>query len=194
MLKDLYKISLKWAYPVQSLRPQVVKIPENVFEIANTIKTINGHKTLQGTANLFLAMNKLQKPFPSFNRLIPAIYAYWNNVKGGSDTTTKLMDDCILRVPKSHLNPETAACNRLIMLTFVLCHRLFQVFKFANPVNWFKSLWSYREAFCQQRTFHSTLIKCDLIFNKELEKMVNPPGEQEDQLTPQAIPRRRQPS
>jgi hypothetical protein len=54
---------------------------------------------------------RLPKPFPSFERLIPAIYAFWNIVKGGSETTTKLMDDCVTKIPKVQTNAESVACE-----------------------------------------------------------------------------------
>ena len=107
VLEDLKDLTLDWAYPEIRNGPQVVSIPDEIFEIAEKIPTINGKETLQGTANLwFELMFKTPKPFPSFKRFIPGIYAYWNSVKGGSDTTTKLMDDCSLRIPKCHLNPK----------------------------------------------------------------------------------------
>ena len=101
VLKTLKDFSLHWAYPPDDHlneatttnrrrhSSKVLHIPQRIFQIASEIKTINGNETLQGTANLWFAMTQLQKPFPSFLRLIPAIYAFWNVVKGGSDTTTK---------------------------------------------------------------------------------------------------------
>ena len=167
VLKDLKETSLDWAYPVLTQRQQVVTIPDEIFAIADSIPTINGHETLQGTANLWLAMCKLPKPFPSFLRLIPAIYAFWNAVKGGSDTLTKLMDDCILRVPKCHLNPETAAITRMIMLILTLCHCLFQVISTNSHLN-YPSLHHYRAAASAWTTFHVSLLQCNQIFKAEL--------------------------
>ena len=195
VLKDLFELSLQWAYPTLTQRPQVVIVPEHILAIADTIKTINGRETLQGTANLWLAMCKLQKPFPSFNRMIPAIYAFWNAVKGGSDTTTKLMDDCVLRVPKSHLNAESAACNRVIMITFVLCHRLFQIFS-ADPELNYPSLHNYRAAASARTTFHQSLLQCYQIFRSELQTSDDDPESGATMQRPEtnAQNRRTQPS
>ena len=112
VLNDIFQFSLSWAYPATGPANKCITVPSSIQKIATTIPTINGSETLQeGTVNIWHSLCKLQKPFPSFIRLIPAIYAFWNSVKkGGSDTTTKLMDECILRVPKCHLNTETAAC------------------------------------------------------------------------------------
>ena len=71
------------------------------------------------------------------------------------------------------------------MLVFVLCHRLFQVFKFNDPVNQFKSLLNYRDAASAQTTFHLSLLQCDQIFKKELEDAGGvPPGDIMQTLVP----------
>ena len=167
VLQDIKNLALSWAYPALTTRPQIVQIPEEIFSIADTIPNINGNEALQGAANLWLAMSKLPKPFPSFRRLIPGIYAYWNSVKGGSDTTTKLMDDCILCVPKSHLNTETASQTRLIMLLFVLYHRLNQAFTSDDNYS-YPSLRHYRAAASARCTFHTSLLTCATIFKEAI--------------------------
>ena len=160
-------------YPTILDRPQVVEIPNKIFDIADQIPTINGRETLQGTVNLWLELFKLPKPFPSFKRFIPGIYAYWNSVKGGSDTTTKLMDDCVLRVPRNHLNSETAAIARLIMLLLATFHRLLQVIN-ANPENDYPSLAHYRNAASHRTSFHFSILQCHLAFKNALEQHQNP--------------------
>mmetsp|Transcript_8625 Transcript_8625/g.12684 ORF Transcript_8625/g.12684 Transcript_8625/m.12684 type:complete len:240 (+) Transcript_8625:226-945(+) len=65
------------------------------------------------------------------------------------------------------LNAETAACNRLLMIVFVLCHRLFQIFD-ANHHDHYSSLRNYRHAASARTTFHLTLLHCDRIFKSEL--------------------------
>ena len=177
VLQDLKKFTLWWAYPQLRARAQVMKIPEAVFRVAESIPTINGREALHGSANVWLALCKLPKPFPTFLRLIPGIYAFWNAVKGGSDTTTKLMDDCILRVPKAHLNTETTATTRLMMLNFVLIHRLIQAFS-ANPCLPYSSLRHYRDAASHRSTFHVTLLRCNQIFQQAVQDFQdenNPP-------------------
>ena len=174
VLEDIKDISLSWAYPSAddaALREnEVIEIPEDIFRIAATIPTINGDETLQGTLNLWYVMSLLPKPFPSFKRLIPAIYAFWNAVKGGSDTSTKLMDDCIIRVPKVHLNTETAAISRLLALLFVLIHRLMQVLTSKELLD-YPSLQHYRHAASHRQTYHLTLLKCSRYFNQALSKL-----------------------
>lgn len=55
------------------------------------------------------------------------------------------MDDCIIRVPKVYLNPETVATTRLISLLFVLVHRLNQVLT-SDTNSDYPSLYHYRQA------------------------------------------------
>eukprot|EP00558_Chaetoceros_sp_UNC1202_P005528 CAMPEP_0197242346 /NCGR_PEP_ID=MMETSP1429-20130617/8125_1 /TAXON_ID=49237 /ORGANISM="Chaetoceros sp., Strain UNC1202" /LENGTH=201 /DNA_ID=CAMNT_0042702357 /DNA_START=72 /DNA_END=674 /DNA_ORIENTATION=- len=104
-------------------------------------------------------MTKLPKPFPSLRRLIPSIYAFWNAVKGGSDTTTKLMDDCLLQIPKCHMNTETVAISRCISLVLVLNHRLMQVTSSTVNPNVYPSLCHYRHAASARLTYHKTLLR-----------------------------------
>lgn len=123
---------------------------------------------LLGTANVWYSLCCLFKPFPSFVHLIPAQYAYWNVVKGGSGTTTKLMDDCILRIPKAHLNPETVAITCLIAILIVLFHCLSQTFSSKANLNNYPSLAHYHNAASHRSTYANSLLKVRKIFVKEL--------------------------
>jgi hypothetical protein len=173
VLEDLFHDSLSWAYPPPSRMPlnhlEVIKVPDHIQNIGNTIATINGKETLQGTFNLWCSLMKLPKPLPSLERLIPAIYAFWNVVKGGSDTTTKLMDDCITKIPKVHINAESVACARCIMLVSVLNHRLMQIFS-TRDYKTFTSLAHYRNAASHRTTMHSSLLKISKLLKIEYMK------------------------
>lgn len=107
-------------------------------------------------------------PVPSFKRLIPAVYAYWNAVKGGSDTTTKLMDDCLPQLPFT--NCETVASTRCIFILFVLCHRLFQLFSAKENLE-YSCLENYRKASSKRYTFHHTLLRCSSIFQGQIKSI-----------------------
>lgn len=180
VLEKLMEVTLKWAYPPplpptptgRSRRtPSLLQIPAEVFEASKNVNTINGPQTLQGTANLWHAINSLKKPFPSFVRLLPAIYAYWNVVKGGSDTMTKLMDDCLVRVPKTHLNAQSVAVTRLIQIVVVLLHRLYQVFTAKKDITFYPDLLRYRKAASNRLTYHDSLLLIDKVFKKEINKL-----------------------
>lgn len=170
VLSKLKDIALDWAYPDEiSSRNDTLEIPEEIIKIAEKVPTINGLETLQGTANLWHTLRKLPTPFPSLRRLIPSICAYWNAVKGGSDTTTKLMDDCILQIPKTSMNMETVAITRLIQILMVLDHRLFQCTTNTKPLDEYPSLLHWRHAASHRFTFHKSLLFFAGAFSKELE-------------------------
>ena len=173
VLKEMMEFSFKFLYQQPStssvLRREPVRVPENIMTISEQVPNINGQEALQGTFNLFHALQSLPKPFLSFHRLIPAIYAFWNAVKGGSDTTTKLMDDCAVKVP--HVNCETVASTRCVMLVFVAVHRLFQLFTAQQNLNSYASLYHYRKASAKRTTFHQTLLECDALFKKKLKEL-----------------------
>ena len=173
VLKEMKSFTLDWMYPDQesrnARRAEVVKIPDRVFKIAKNVASINGDEALQGTANLWKTLSSLPSPFPSFTRLIPSIYAFWNAVKGGSDTTTKLMDDCALFMPFA--NMETVASARCLMLIVVLLHRLFQIFSANDNLNAYSSLRAYRRAASKRSTFHKTILHCHSVFKSELHSM-----------------------
>ena len=197
VLRNLKDISLQWIYSAlpapdapNSSRRRVVPIPQDILNASKHVKTINGEDTLQGTANLWLSMCMLPKPFPSFRRLIPAIYAFWNAVKSGSDTTTKLMDDCSIQIPKCHMNAETVAITRLVQFVNVLNHRLIQAFS-ANPDLQYPSLTHYRNAASQRQTYHSSLIKAASVFRKCLKDLDEKENNEHGQTSP--IPARRAP-
>jgi hypothetical protein len=169
VLTDLKDVALDWAYPAfPPGRNAVLKIPEHVSAIADTIPTINGRQCLQGTANLWFAMCQRPKPFPSVVRILPAIYAFWNVVKGGSDTATKLMDDCLVQIPKTHMNTETVAISRCLMLVLVQNHRLMQALSADSELN-YPSLLHYRHAASKRQTFHSTLLLHAKLFRNMFE-------------------------
>jgi hypothetical protein len=173
VLEDLFHDSLSWAYPSRQLHSlEVVKVPDYIQNIGSKIVTINGRETLQGTFNLWTSLMKLPKPLPSFERLIPAIYAFWNVVKGGSDTTTKLMDDCVTKIPKAHINAESVAFARCIMLVSVLNHRLMQIFS-TRDYKTFTSLAHYRNAASHRTTTHSSLLKISKLLKIESMKCTN---------------------
>ena len=133
VLEDIYNLSLSWAYQDdQDLNPIGEMIPDIVRDLADEIETINGFEAFCGAFGLwkemFLSKHRRPLPMPSLRRIIPSSHAFWNAVKSGSDTCTKLMDSCRLIVPNAHSNCETRASSRIIMLGFVAIHRLRQMF------------------------------------------------------------------
>ena len=116
-------------------------------------------------------MNDLPLPFPSLKRFIPSICAYWNAVKGGSDTATKLMDDRSMRIPKAHVNTETVALARIIMLLFVTVHRMIQIETSKKDLNRYDSLFCYRNSAAKRTSFHQSLITCSKAFEYAIKEI-----------------------
>ena len=91
-------------------------------------------------------------------------------MKGGSDTTTKLiMDNCAVYLPRA--NCETVASTRCIMLLYVLVHCLFQLISSNPDLNKYASLYHYRKAATKHTTFHHTLLHCNKMFVSALKEM-----------------------
>ena len=113
-------------------------------------------------------MLSLPLPLPSLLRVIPIYCAYWNQVKGGSDTTTKLMDDCYLYPPRQHTNAQSIAVARCISLLLVFVHRHIQIFSSKKCYADYASLGRFRNAASQRSTYYETLLDLKIFFAKEL--------------------------
>ena len=160
-IKDL---GLFWVYGEQ----QTNNIPQTVLDVANLdVKTLNGSESLQSSFYLWKRMMTLPLPFPPLRRIIPIYCAHWNQVKGGSDTTTKLMDTNRLFPPRLHTNAQTMTVSRIMSIFLVLCHRLNQVFT-AHKNLTYPSLYHYRNAASHRCTYFELLLDAKVFFEKEL--------------------------
>lgn len=167
VLKELKDLALSWAYKENISLPLI--IPEEILEIARTLPQIKDDQAIEGSANLWLSLISQSLPMPSFVRLIPAVCAYWNAVKSGSDTTTKLMDDRILYPP--HVNSETIASTRLLVLSHVIIHRITQILTAKEDLDVYPSLAHFRNAASHRTTFHKTLLTIHSILKKKSEEI-----------------------
>ena len=158
VLEDIFDFSLSWAYH----RNQT--IPDLALKVADEDKkAINSADTLSSAVFLWRKMfvdNANNLPLPSLIRVIPSVHAYWNSVKGGSDTSTKLMDDCPIYVPHSAANLESMAVSRLLGLSFVTIHRLRQIISSRDLKDNYGSLKHFRNAACKRFTFHHSYLVC----------------------------------
>lgn len=180
VLDDLTELMLSWAYATDT---SPVPIPDYVKEVSKEVKTINGVDTLQCTVNLWKEMSICPLPFPPLWRIIPSIHAYWNQTKSGSDTTTMLMDGCLLPLP--HVTPESVASNRLISITFVLLHRVNQLITRKRKVSAYPSLAHYRNAASKRSTFHKTLLSARQVFVNQLNELNQSTSDQQSSPQPQ---------
>ena len=94
------------------------------------------------------------------------MYAFWNTVKGGSNTATMLMEDCKLYPP--HINAKTVVSACCIMLVFVLNHRLFQLVTAKQDVTKYSSLLAWRKAASGRSTFHKSMLFCAKVLHDEV--------------------------
>ena len=168
VLINLKDLSLGWIYNKLLDPDEPVPIPESICAIAATIPALKDSHTLQSQVNVWHQLVTLPKPVPPCRLLIPTVYAYWNSVKGGSDTTTKLMDDCFLRIPRNSINTETTAITRLIMTVHVINHRAMQMFSAKDNLD-YPSLSHYRNAASHRQTFHTTMNRTSKIFKSFLD-------------------------
>jgi hypothetical protein len=70
---------------------------------------------------------------------------------------TKLMDDCLIRIPKQHMNTESVAKSCCFMILMVLNHRLMQISSARDnhlPIPWVRSSLGQREEIAAGRLIH----------------------------------------
>ena len=146
------------------------EINESILKVADSIKTLNGREALLSSIHLIDAMLNKPLPLPSCRHIIPIYCAYWNAVKGGSDTTTKLMDGKFLNPPRCWTNGSSTAVSRIIMIQMVLIHRLNQVFNGDKSYSEYASLSNWRNAASHRSTFYDTLNDVRAFFDDELHK------------------------
>jgi hypothetical protein len=189
VLQDIFEFSLSWAYQ----RNQA--IPDLALNVADEDKkAINSADSLRSTLFLWRKMfveepNKL--PLPSLKSVIPSVHAYWNSVKGGSDTSTKLMDDCPVYVPHNAANLESMAVSRLLGLTFVTIHRLRQVISSKELEDNYGSTKKFRQAAKQRFSFHHSYLVCmNYFLQKVASDSPSPSSEDKDEVTKNIRPSR----
>jgi hypothetical protein len=101
------------------------------------------------------------KPLPPCERFLPAQHSTWNKAKPGSDTLTFLLSKHQLRVPKSIKSPEATVIGRMLMMSAIACHRLFQLTSATKPVSDYESIIRYRNASSHRFTFRRTLLELE---------------------------------
>ena len=159
VVNDLKDMALDWAYTTHTDATSVI-IPDDVLEISEEVSTINGKETLYGALKLWKVMydDPSILPRPVIKRIIPCTHAEWNSTKGGSDTLTKLVDDCVLKPPRCYTNFESVATLRCISN---LCATVFKLYHIvtANPdlSNTYPSLNHFRNANASRLSFKRLL-------------------------------------
>lgn len=114
VVDEIKKIALEWAYDESTK-----VIPENIVTLSDEIATINEKEALYGSFKLWRCMffsDPSVLPRTTLKRIIPTTHAKWNATKGGSDTITKIVDDCYVHPPRIYTNFETSAKKRFFQI------------------------------------------------------------------------------
>ncbi len=169
VLKKIKEMALDWAYDVEDIAG--LKIPDHIVRKSKEIKTINGKETIYGAVKLWLRMfaNPSILPYPILQRIIPAYHAQWNATKGGSDTVTKLMDDCFGKPPRIYTNHESTGFARIFSIYCVAILKLMHVTSAGYNIRLkYISMQHYRNAASHRMTYKKVLWKLYKWFGTEL--------------------------
>ena len=172
VLNELKRIALFYAYDDGTQDIANLVIPREVTNVAEKIPTIGGTETLYGALKpckvLFDDTSIL--PRPTIRRIIPSTHAKWNKSKGGSDTITKIVDDCYLHPPRNYTNFESVAVGRCISNLHAATHKLNQIYTSNLDDNSNKqTIEHYRNANSHRLPFKRYLRQIHLVFKKEAE-------------------------
>ena len=158
VLKDIYDRALSVFYETNPLEISKEKIEEIIKSKEMKQIGLTYHSFL---SDLFLwrklRFDKiLRLPLPACNRYLPYIHSYWNNNKGGSDTTSKLLANCPALLA-SRGRPQTVTCARLLLLFGVLHHRENHAARANENLDVYGSLFHLRNANNQKWPLWTTL-------------------------------------
>lgn len=110
LLQFIFDMALKWAYD------GILPAEKNLDEELSLIKGLDLQSFLTHYSIWRQVTTKLPAPLPALERIIPRVFSAWNSVKGGSDTTTKLL----WQVKQGHLIPcdSSQVCS---IFAFYMC-------------------------------------------------------------------------
>jgi hypothetical protein len=175
VLEDIYKVSLEWIYKPRANEEDVDKPTDE--ELSDTILPcipVNG-------AALDLQSFKMQVavwrginltlpryPIPRLKGVLPVPFSRWNMKKGGSDSTTLLIDNNAPSVPNQGSN-QSIVCARMFMIQFVWIHRLFQIGGAKEDLDFYSCLQRCRDSATMRSSMKGTL----LAIAKHIEILLN---------------------
>jgi hypothetical protein len=159
VLQYIYERALKWAYgPREAIPLHTIK---NVLASDNMKSFKVDSEAFITNYSLWRKLNvdverHFKFPIPPCSRILPIQHSSWNIGKGGSDTTTKLNDNCEERLGVR--TPQTTATARMVLLYAVSMHREFQMIGARKDLD-YPSLHHYRHAANQRTSFANSLDK-----------------------------------
>jgi hypothetical protein len=175
ILKDLFDRSLKPFYEQQQ---QDLQLPKEKIEKILQSKEM---KKLGMSYHSFLTdyyiwrqlriKKVLQLPIPPCNRILPYNHSVWNNLKGASDTATKLMWNCQIKFASSGRS-QVVATAKFFQLYSILLHREYQVATAKPNLNFYASLHHFRNTRNRNYPFHKTLDTLSVWFIKNADDAV----------------------
>ena len=99
-------------------------------------------------------------------RIVPLTISKWNCLKGGGDTTTKLLDNCEEQIG-IRTTVTTVASARLVSYFGVLFHRLNQWCNAKEDLSFYLSLAHTRHANNERASFNDSLrLICDMLLSQ----------------------------
>jgi hypothetical protein len=167
---DAYKNVLQDVYE-RALEPFYQKDPSNIPR--EKIKAIISSKEMKPiglTVHSFLTSfflwrklrivrdidNTIQLPLPPCNRILPYNHSFWNNQKGASDTATKLMWSCPVKLSSAGRS-QTVVLARFLQLFAIHLHRQNHAAQANADLNSYASLFHLRNTMNQNWPFPKTL-------------------------------------
>ena len=128
VIETLKKKVLNWAYnPGDDVED--VLIPENIINLCEEMSSVNCKEALYSSVKLWKRMFQDTSilPRPTLQRILPRSHGKWNTGKPGSDTVTKIVDDCNFVPPKEYTNYESKASGRCFSNLTTTILRLYQI-------------------------------------------------------------------
>ena len=181
---------LFWAYDDTTDASDIV-IPQNIVDICVELPNVNCVEALYSTVKLWKRMfhDTDILPLPSLQRIIPRSHAKWNAGKPGSDTITKIVDDCVFTPPKLYTNFESRASGRCFSNLCASILRLFQIASsnHQNFENKYPTLRHYLDAASHRFTYKKVLRILYSNFKEEVKKL-SAAGTNNGQMQPSATP------
>jgi hypothetical protein len=172
LLKDLFDRALKPFYQddIQLPQDKIEKILQ-AKEMKKLGMTYHSFQTDYYIWRQLRIEKVLQLPIPPCNRILPYNHSVWNNLKGASDTATKLMWNCQIKFASSGRS-QLVASAKFFQLYSIILHREYQVATSKTDLNFYASLHHFRNTRNQNYPFHKTLDTLSVWFIKNADDAV----------------------
>ena len=167
---------LDWAYDI-SMDSSNIIIPDRIVKLCTDMSQVNCREALYSSVKLWKCMfdDTSVLPRPTLKRIIPRSHAKWNSGKHGSDSVTKVCDECPFCPPKWYTNFESKACGRCFTNLSAAVLRLCQIITAKKDIEKsYPTLTHYRDA-ASHRFTHTQILHLEyLYFKQEMNKIENP--------------------